>query len=77
ITAPDGIRHELWPIMAERPIAELTAAFEGLGALYIADGHHRCAAASRVAAMRRAANPGHTGAESYNFMLSVIFPHDQ
>jgi uncharacterized protein (DUF1015 family) len=77
VTAPDGIRHELWPIMDEDRIAELTAAFEGLDALYIADGHHRCAAASRVAAMRRDANPGHTGAESYNFMLSVIFAHDQ
>ena len=77
VTAPDGIRHELWPIMDAAPVAELTAAFEGLDALYIADGHHRCAAASRVAAMRRAANPGHTGAEPYNFMLAVIFPHDQ
>jgi uncharacterized protein (DUF1015 family) len=77
VTAPDGIRHELWPIMDESTIAELTAAFERLDALYMADGHHRCAAASRVAAMRRAANPDHTGAEPYNFMLAVIFPHDQ
>jgi uncharacterized protein (DUF1015 family) len=77
ITAADGVRHEIWPVADAAVLAELTAAFEGLDALYIADGHHRCAAASRVAAMRRAANPNHTGAEPYNFMLAVIFPHDQ
>ncbi len=77
VTAVDGVRHELWPVADAADIAELTAAFDTLPALYIADGHHRCAAASRVAAMRRAANPDHTGAEPYNFMLSVIFPHDQ
>jgi uncharacterized protein (DUF1015 family) len=48
-----------------------------LPALYIADGHHRSAAASRVAAARRAANPRHTGEESYNYFLVVIFPHHQ
>jgi uncharacterized protein (DUF1015 family) len=77
VTAEDGVRHELWPVVDPAIVAGLTAAFDTLGALYIADGHHRCAAASRVAAMRRAANPRHTGAESYNFVLSVIFPHDQ
>jgi uncharacterized protein (DUF1015 family) len=46
-------------------------------ALYIADGHHRSAAASRVAAARRAANPRHTGEENYNYFLTVIFPHQQ
>ncbi len=45
--------------------------------LYIADGHHRSAAASRVAASRKAANPHHTGEESYNYFLSVIFPDNQ
>jgi uncharacterized protein (DUF1015 family) len=45
--------------------------------LYIADGHHRSAAASRVAAARRAANPAHTGAEPYNYFLAVIFPDNQ
>ncbi|WP_295458716.1 DUF1015 family protein [uncultured Thiodictyon sp.] len=76
-TAPDGVRHELWAI-ADRPtIDALTAAFAALDSLYVADGHHRSAAASRVAAARRADNPAHTGDESYNFFLSVIFPHDQ
>jgi uncharacterized protein (DUF1015 family) len=46
-------------------------------ALYVADGHHRSAAGSRVGNARRAANPAHTGDESYNHFLSVIFPHDQ
>jgi uncharacterized protein (DUF1015 family) len=43
----------------------------------VADGHHRSAAASRVAAERRAASPAHTGEEPYNYFLAVIFPHDQ
>jgi uncharacterized protein (DUF1015 family) len=77
ITAEDGVRHELWPVVDPVVVAQLTETFETLDALYIADGHHRCAAASRVAAMRRADNPGHTGGEPYNFMLAVIFPHDQ
>jgi hypothetical protein len=46
-------------------------------ALYIADGHHRSAAASRICAARKAANPGHTGEEPYNYFLSVIFPDHQ
>ncbi len=77
IVAGDGVRHELWPIADPAAIDGLTAAFEALDALYVADGHHRSAAASRVAAARRAANPHHTGAESYNYFLSVLFPHDQ
>ena len=76
-TAPDGVRHELWAIADQPTIDGLTAAFAALDALYIADGHHRSAAASRVAAARRAANPRHTGDESYNWFLSVLFPHDQ
>lgn len=74
VTADDGVRHTLWVIADPNLIADLTAAVDALPALYIADGHHRSAAASRVAAARRAANPGHTGAESYNRFLSVIFP---
>ncbi len=57
--------------------ARLTRAFDAMPAIYIADGHHRSAAASRVAAARRAANPRHTGEESYNYFLTVIFPHHQ
>lgn len=73
-TADDGIRHTLWVIRDAATIAAITKNFEALSALYIADGHHRSAAASRVAAARRSANPHHTGDEAYNYFLSVIFP---
>ncbi|MFZ3174607.1 MAG: DUF1015 domain-containing protein [Thiobacillus sp.] len=70
----DGVRHTLWVIRDPATQARITAAFNAMPALYIADGHHRSASASRIAAARRAANPGHTGSEPYNFFLSVIFP---
>src|SRR5574340_1501391 len=70
----DGVRHTVWVIHDATIQARITAAFNAMPALYIADGHHRSASASRIAAARRAANPGHTGAEPYNFFLSVIFP---
>jgi uncharacterized protein (DUF1015 family) len=77
IRTEDGVRHELWVVEEGATIDRLSAAFEQLDGLYVADGHHRSAAASRVAAKRRAANPDHTGEESYNYFLSVIFPHSQ
>ena len=77
VTADDGIRHTIWVIRDSATLAELTAAFDAMPALYIADGHHRSAAASRVCAARKAANPQHSGEESYNYFLSVIFPHHQ
>ena len=77
VTARDGVRHEVWTIRDAGTVERLTAAFDGLPALYVADGHHRSAAAARVCAARRAANPAHTGEESYNYFLAVIFPHDQ
>ena len=70
----DGVRHTLWVIREPAVQARITAAFNAMPALYIADGHHRSASASRIAAARKAANPGHSGTESYNFFLSVIFP---
>jgi len=70
----DGVRHSLWVIRDPAIQARITAAFNAMPALYIADGHHRSASASRIAAARRAANPGHSGSEPYNFFLSVIFP---
>jgi uncharacterized protein (DUF1015 family) len=72
--ADDGVHHTVWAIRDAQAIAALTRAFDALPALYIADGHHRSAAASRVCAARRAANPAHTGNEPYNYFLSVIFP---
>jgi len=76
-TADDGVRHSLWVVRDSEIQARLTRAFDAMPALYIADGHHRSAAASRVAAARRAANPRHTGEENYNYFLTVIFPHRQ
>ncbi|HSE02242.1 MAG TPA: DUF1015 domain-containing protein [Burkholderiales bacterium] len=76
-TADGDVRHSLWVVRDAGTQARLTRAFDSLPALYIADGHHRSAAASRVAAARRTANPRHTGEESYNWFLTVIFPHDQ
>ncbi len=77
LTAADGVRHELWPIADQATIDGLTAAFEAIESLYVADGHHRSAAASRIAAARRAEDPNRTGETSADFFLSVIFPHDQ
>ena len=73
----DGVRHEIWKIDDAANVATLTEAFDAMQAIYVADGHHRSAAGSRVGNARREANPGHTGEEGYNHFLSVIFPHDQ
>lgn len=76
--APEsGVRHTLWVIRDGVTMTRLTELFDGMHALYIADGHHRSASASRICAARKAANPGHTGVEPYNYFLSVIFPHHQ
>jgi len=70
-TAPDGIRHTVWRIAGG---SDIIAAFGRVPVTYIADGHHRAASAARVARLRRERNPGHTGAEDYNWFLCVIFP---
>lgn len=72
-----GVRHTLWKMRDEETMARLTRLVEAMPALYIADGHHRSAAASRVCAARRAANAAHTGEEAYNYFLAVIFPARQ
>lgn len=76
-TADDGVRHTLWVMRDAETQMRLTQVFDTMPALYIADGHHRSAAASRVAAARRAADPHHSGEENYNYFLAVIFPHHQ
>ena len=75
--AESGVRHTLWVIRDAATLARLTGLFDALPALYIADGHHRSASASRIRAARKAANPNHSGDEAYNYFLSVIFPHHQ
>ena len=76
-TTEDGIRHEFWVIDAPADIKFLMDAFEQIPTLYIADGHHRSAAAANVARQRKAHNSKHTGQEKYNFFLSVILPAGQ
>ncbi|MFL6209584.1 MAG: DUF1015 domain-containing protein [Pyrinomonadaceae bacterium] len=73
-TAPDGIRHTLWRAPAPE---QLVRAFSAVPLLYIADGHHRAASASRARATLRTQNEQHTGDEEYNRFLAVIFPSDQ
>lgn len=77
VVADNGIRHSLWVIREDAVLRELTFLFDALPALYIADGHHRSAAASRVCAARRAKNPQHSGEEDYNHFLAVLFPQSQ
>jgi len=77
LVADDGVGHTVWVIDDAARIDALTATFDAMDALYIADGHHRSASASRVAAVRRARNPDDTGEENYNYFLCVAFPHDE
>ncbi len=76
-TAPDGVQHTLWVVNETDAREGLREAFAQVPVLYVADGHHRSAAATRVRAQRKSRNPNHTGEEPYNFFLTVIFPHDQ
>jgi uncharacterized protein (DUF1015 family) len=73
-TTDDGLTHTLWIVDDEKEITWLTARFADIENLYVADGHHRSAAASRVREIRRKGNPSHCGAEEYNYFLTVIFP---
>ncbi|MBU0655493.1 MAG: DUF1015 domain-containing protein [Gammaproteobacteria bacterium] len=75
-TADDGIQHTLWVIDEADAIAQLTAAFNAMHAIYIADGHHRSAAASRIAKMRHEQH-GDSENAPWDHFLSVIFPHHQ
>lgn len=77
LKADDGVQHTIWVVKEQAQLDELTQRFDAMDCLYIADGHHRSAAASRVAAMRKQNNAGHTGDEPYNYFLSVIFPDNQ
>ncbi len=69
--APDGVRHTVWRAGDPGPHCR---AFEGVPCIYVADGHHRTAAASRAGMDRRAANPRHAGDEEYNWFMAVLFP---
>ena len=77
VTADDGVRHILWVVSDAGAVEQITRAFDAMDRLYIADGHHRSAAAARVAVARRADKPNRTGEEAYEYFLSVNFPDDQ
>ncbi|MBT1248162.1 MULTISPECIES: DUF1015 family protein [unclassified Thermosipho (in: thermotogales)] len=76
-TDESGIHHTLWIVKNENEINEIVEAFKKVDAFYIADGHHRAAAAARAAEELAKENPNHTGEEEYNYFLAVLFPHTQ
>ena len=74
----DGFGHTLWVIDDKNTIARLVEIFDkDIPAMYIADGHHRSAAAALIGQEKKAQNPNHTGDEEYNYFMTVIFPDNQ
>lgn len=73
----DGFGHDFWIIDQEADIKRITELFAEMSALYIADGHHRSAAAALVGAEKAKQNPNHRGDEEYNYFMAVCFPDDQ
>jgi len=74
-TAPDGVKHTLWKVSEE--LGQWVSAFADVPLSYVADGHHRAAAAFRAGARRKELNPSHDGSEEYNWFLTVFFPAGQ
>ena len=72
--AEDGIRHQSWVIKDKGTIAKISSKLDTVPYFYVADGHHRSAAAGIVGRERQKANPNHKGDEEYNFFLAVLFP---
>lgn len=77
ITTPDGVRHVFFVVEEAGLVLRIREAFAALDHLYVADGHHRSAAATRIKVKRDGERPGRTGREEDNFFLAVIFPHNQ
>lgn len=75
--ALDGFRHTFWEINDEADIRRITELFAAMPAMYIADGHHRSAAAALVGAEKAQQNPNHRGDEEYNYFMAVCFPANQ
>ncbi|WP_022760028.1 MULTISPECIES: DUF1015 domain-containing protein [unclassified Butyrivibrio] len=73
----DGIKSRVFIVDKENEIDTIKSAFEGMDSIYIADGHHRCASAVKVAKKRREADPNPTGNKEYDFFLSVLFPDSE
>ena len=76
-TAKDGVRHRIWRVQDPEKTGAFQAAFEKVENLYIADGHHRCAAAVSFALSMRRRHPDYTGREPWNFILAVLFGDDE
>lgn len=76
-TADDGIGHAVWVVRDPATVARLEALFAAVPALYVADGHHRTAAAARHGQQMRSKNPNPRGDEPYEFFMAVVFPHDR
>ena len=72
--AEDGFGHHFWVIDDKKTIDKITEIFAGIPAFYVADGHHRTAAAALVGEEKRKQNPHHTGNEEYNYFMAVVFP---
>jgi uncharacterized protein (DUF1015 family) len=77
IVTPDGIGHTVWKLEDESAIYAIAHLFDGVNALYIADGHHRTASAVRYGQARRAQTKDATGEESFEYFMAVVFPHNQ
>ncbi|MCH4147589.1 MAG: DUF1015 domain-containing protein [Prevotella sp.] len=77
IASIDGFRHQFWVISDATDIATITEEFRKMPSLYIADGHHRSAAAALVGAEKAKQNPHHTGKEEYNYFMAVCFQASQ
>ncbi|MFA6676587.1 MAG: DUF1015 family protein [Bacteroidales bacterium] len=75
--AEDGFGHKFWLIENQETIDSITNIFSHIPAFYVADGHHRTAAAVRVGLEKKANNPHHTGKEEYNYFMAVAFPESQ
>ena len=76
-TSEDGITHTCWVINDKSTIQQLVESFAGINYLYIADGHHRAAAGTKIGLERREQLKNYTGKEEFNYFLSVLFPHDE
>lgn len=77
IAPVDGFRHQFWVVSSEEDIATITEEFSKMPSLYIADGHHRSAAAALVGLEKAKENPNHTGTEEYNYFMAVCFQASQ
>lgn len=73
----DGVNQTVWVVDDADTVGKLSALFDTVPAMYIADGHHRCASAVRVGEMRRTSNPDYTGEEEFNYFLAVAFPDEE